>query len=310
MTRGALWSMRDKVVLVTGGGGGIGAAGAAELARRGAKLVLVDLDASTLAEAARRIVGDPVTVVADVTDYGACERGVAAALERHDRLDIVWANAGIGVSGPVELVDPAAWGRVVQVNLIGAFNTVRAALSEIIRARGHVAVTASVGSFGHGPILSAYGASKAGVEAFADSLRVEVAHQGVTVSALHPTWIDTDMIRQGEAESAAFARLRAGLRPPFSRAYPLDAIVPAIIDGFERRRSRLFLPGFVRSAYLLRNFLNSALGQRDALKAAPELRQLFVDQVERVGTHRASWGRRWDAAQTDLHVVTEPESEE
>ncbi|MGE0217319.1 short-chain dehydrogenase/reductase [Mycolicibacterium sp.] len=310
MTRTAPWSMRGKVVLITGGAAGIGAAGAAELSRRGAQVVLVDLDASALAETARAIGGDPVTVVADVTDYHACEEAVAAAIERHAGVDIVWANAGIGVSGPVELVDPAAWARVVQVNLIGAFNTVHAALPDIIRARGHVAVTASVGSFGHGPILSAYGASKAGVEAFADSLRVEVAHQGVTVSALHPTWIDTDMVRQGEAESAAFARLRAGLRPPFSRAYPVEVIVPAIIDGFEKRQPRLFLPGFVRSAYLLRNMLNTTFGQRDALAAAPELRQLFVDQVERVGTRRASWGRRWDGSHTDVHVVTEGDPEE
>ena len=111
--------------------------------------------------------------IADVTDFGSCEKAVAAAVERHGRLDVVWANAGIGAGGPAELIEPDAWARVVQVNLIGAFNTVRAALPEVIRARGHVAVTASLASFAHAPGLSAYAASKAGVEAFADALRVE-----------------------------------------------------------------------------------------------------------------------------------------
>ncbi len=293
MTRRAHWELRDKVVLVTGGGRGIGAAGAAELARRGAKPVLADVDESALAQTAQRIGGDVLTAIADVTDLAACDRAVATAVEHHGRLDLVWANAGIGMGGPVELVDPQAWAQVIQVNLIGAFNTVRAALPEVIRARGHVAVTASLASFGHAPGLSAYTASKAGVEAFADALRVEVAHQGVTVSALHPTWIDTDMVRDGDAESATFARLRASMRPPLSRTYPVDAIVAAIVDGFEQRRARLFLPGFVRVAYRLRNSLNSGPAQRDQRKAAPEMRQLFGDQAARDGARLTSLGSRW-----------------
>ena len=66
------------------------------------------------------------------------------------------------------------------------------------------------------------------------------------------------MVRDGDTESAAFQRLRASLRPPFARTYPLEAIVPAIVDGFEQRRSRLFLPGFVRLAFRIRNTLEFA----------------------------------------------------
>jgi NAD(P)-dependent dehydrogenase (short-subunit alcohol dehydrogenase family) len=293
MSRTSSWTLRGKVVLVTGGARGIGAAGAAELARRGAKPVLVDVDEAALADTAHRLGGDVLTAVADVTDFAACEKAVASAVERHGRVDIVWANAGIGAGGPVELIEPEAWARVVQVNLIGAFHTVRAALPEVIRARGHVAITASLASFAHAPGLSAYTASKAGVEAFADALRVEVAHQGVTVSTLHPSWIDTDMVREGDAESAAFQRLRASLRPPFAKTHPVDAIVPAIVDGFAQRRARLFLPGFVRLAFRIRNTLNSPTAQRDQLKIVPQMRQLFVDQAEREGLHRASLGTRW-----------------
>ncbi|MEO9139749.1 MAG: SDR family NAD(P)-dependent oxidoreductase [Jatrophihabitans sp.] len=287
------WNLQDKVILITGGGRGIGAATAAELSRRGAVPVLADIDDDAARTAAESLGGDVLTVHVDVTDLGDCQAAVAAVLARHGRLDAVWANAGIGAGGPVELMDPEAWTRVVQVNLIGAYNTVRAALPAVIESHGHVAVTASLASFAHSPFLSAYAASKAGVEAFADSLRTEVAHQGVTVASLHPTWIDTDMVREGDTESDAFARLRQSLRAPFAKTYPLDAVVGLIADSFEQRRSRVFLPGFVRSAYLLRNALNAGPALRDQLKVAADLRRLFAEQAKREGARVASLGSRW-----------------
>lgn len=286
------WDLRDKVVLVTGGGRGIGAAGAAELARRGAIPVLADVDEPALATAAA--LGDDVlTIAMDVTDYGACEAAVAAVLERHGHLDLVWANAGIAADGPVELLEPDVWARVIQVNLIGAYNTVRAALAAVLEARGHVAITASLASIAHAPTLSAYSASKAGVEAFADALRVEVAHQGVTVGVLHPTWIATDMVLEADAESEAFRCLRESLRSPLSRTYPLDAVAGPIADAFAARSSRVFLPGWVRGAHLLRAAVNNPLLLRDQVKAAPEMRRLFQAQAAREGNEQAALGSRW-----------------
>jgi NAD(P)-dependent dehydrogenase (short-subunit alcohol dehydrogenase family) len=285
--------LAGKVLLVSGGARGIGAATAAELTRRGAMPVLADIDEAALAKSAADVGADTMTVVMDVTDFGACCAAVAQVVARYDRLDGVWANAGIGVGGPAELVDPEAWARVIEVNLIGAFNTVRAALPEVIKARGHVAMTASLASFGHAPGLSAYAASKAGIEAFADSLRTEVAHQGVTVSTLHPTWIDTDMVREGDTESAAFARLRAAMRPPLSKTYPVQAVVGPIADSFASRIPRVFLPGFVRLGYQFRNAMNAGPGLRDLLRAAPEMRRLFAEQAEREGAHNASFSSRY-----------------
>ncbi len=286
------WDLAGKVVLVTGGARGIGAAGATELARRGALPVLADVDEVALARAAAQVGGDPLTTVTDVTDLASCEAAVAATLERHGRLDAVWANAGIGTGGPVELVEPEAWTRVVEVNLVGVFHTVRAALPALIEATGHVAITASLASFAHAPMLSAYAASKAGVEAFADSLRSEVAHQGVTVGVLHPSWIDTDMVRDGDEHSEAFARMRGSLRGPFATTHSLESVVPLIADGFARRETRTFLPALVGAAFQLRNALNSAPLSRDQERIAPELRRLFAAQVEREGVRRTSFGPR------------------
>src|SRR3954469_7407084 len=121
------WTLDGKVVLITGGARGIGAAVAGELAGRGANVVLADVDEPALAKTEADI-PRASSVLLDVTDYGACEQAVATTLEHHNRLDIVWANAGIGIGGPVELTDADIWARVIQVNLIGAYNTVRAAL--------------------------------------------------------------------------------------------------------------------------------------------------------------------------------------
>lgn len=270
-------------MLITGGGSGIGAATAGELARRGAVPVLADLDVDGMTATAASIDPPPLTLLVDVIDQAACEAAVADTVGRHGRLDAVWANAGIGQLAPLESVDPAAWARVIEVNLVGAFRTVRAALRAIFASRGYVAVTASLASFAQGPGMSAYSASKAGSEAMCNSLRLEVAHRGVDVGTIHPTWIDTPMVREGDTQSRAFRRLRESMGPPFSRTYPVERVARDIADGFERRARRICTPGFVRAAHVLRAAMTTRAFERDALRAAPDIVRLFHDDVAELG---------------------------
>ena len=285
------WSLSEKVILITGGGRGIGAATASELARRGALPVLADLDPEALAGTAAAISPSPLTIDLDVTDAQACEEAVARVLEEHGRLDVVWANAGIGSGGPLQLTDPSAWRRTIEVNLLGAYYTVRAALPAVIEQRGYVAVTASVAAFAHTPQMSAYCATKAGVEAMSNSLRIELAHHGVDVGTIHPTWIDTDMVRETD-ESQSFRILREAARPPFSKTYPVQRAVKDIVEGFERRRRRICIPRFMYALHALRPLLTTRVMERDRLAVAPEMEESFRRELAERGVEGASVSER------------------
>jgi NAD(P)-dependent dehydrogenase (short-subunit alcohol dehydrogenase family) len=288
----ATWSLAEKVVFITGGARGIGAATARELARRGARPVLADLDTQGLSRTAQEIAPTPLTVGLDVTDGVACEHAVNSVLDRYGRLDIVWANAGIASIGPVQLTDPAAWTRTIEVNLLGAYYTVRAALPAVIAQRGYVAVTASLASFAHAPHMSAYSATKAGVEAMCDSLRFEVAEEGVAVGSVHPGWIDTDMVREGDASMRSFHVLRESMRPPLRRTYPVSRAARDIANGFERRRRRICTPWFVYAAQALRPLLTTPAFERDQYRVAPEMNRTFREQLAQRGAQGASVSER------------------
>lgn len=282
------WSLSEKVFLITGGARGIGAATAAELSRRGARPVLADLDTEALASMRDSLTPAPLTIELDVTDRAGCEDAVKRTLEVHGKLDAVWANAGIASFAPLLQSDPSAWARTVEIDLVGAYQTVRAALPAIVEQRGYVAVTVSLASFAHTPGFSAYAAAKAGVEAMCDALRIEVAHLGVDVTTIHPTWTDTDMVREAQSSSRAYARLRQAMHPPFSATLPVERIVADIVSGFERRKRRICSPRYMQVAHLIRPALTTRLFERDWRAAAPDISRLYDEDVRTRGAAGAS----------------------
>jgi NAD(P)-dependent dehydrogenase (short-subunit alcohol dehydrogenase family) len=284
-------ALRGQVILITGAASGIGAAAAAELHRRGALPVLVDCDETMLRETAMRVGADALAVVADVTQPDDCAAAVATAIQHHGRLDVVWANAGIAAFGPLAHTDPAAWRRCIDVNVHGVFNTVRAALPEIIRRRGFVAVSASVASFAHAPAMSAYAASKSAVEAMSNAWRLELAAHGVGVGVIHASWVSTPLVSEG-ALHPAFARLRATMPGPLNREIAPAQAARRIADGLARRDSRIWIPGWVRVLHWLRAALHTPLAERELLRAAPEIERLYLQGLDSAGALASSLGPR------------------
>jgi NAD(P)-dependent dehydrogenase (short-subunit alcohol dehydrogenase family) len=244
-------SLNGQVVLVTGAARGIGAAAARQLAAQGAKLSLVGLEPEELAKVAATCGPDAAWFEADVTDGEAIAAAVHGTVERFGGIDVVIANAGIATGGSVRMIDPAAWERVVEVNLLGSWRTIRAALPHVIERRGYVLQVASVAAIAHAPFMSAYSASKAGVEAFADCLRTEVAHLGVDVGVAYFSWIDTDMVR-GADERPGIGGLRQRISGPISKTYPLADVATAVAAGVERRARHVTVPGWVHGLLYLR----------------------------------------------------------
>jgi NAD(P)-dependent dehydrogenase (short-subunit alcohol dehydrogenase family) len=284
-------TIEGRVVLVTGAASGIGAAAVRELARRGARPVLVDVDADALAALAATLPGAPLAVVADVVDPAACAAAVEAALARHGRLDVAWANAGIASFGPLAHTDPGAWRRCVEVNLVGAFETVRAALPALLRARGYVAATASVASFAHPPTMSAYAASKAGVEAMCNAWRIELAAHGVGVGVIHAAWVRTPLVEEG-ALHPAFRRLRATVPRAFDLELGADEAACAMVDGIARRERRIFVPARVRWLHRLRAWLHEPRAERGLLRAMPEIERHYLEGLAAEGALASSFGPR------------------
>jgi NAD(P)-dependent dehydrogenase (short-subunit alcohol dehydrogenase family) len=250
------------VILVTGAARGIGAATARALAARGAHISAVGLEPAFLKSVTAGLDGDRhAWFEADVTDQAALDAAVEGTAASVGPIDAVVANAGVVSYGSVAAADPEAFARTVAVNLVGAYRTVAAAVPDLIRRRGYALLMSSVASFLPLPGAAAYAASKAGVESLARSLRLELARHGVAVGCAHPSWVDTDMVRDAERRFASVRGLRAALPWPLRRLTQVDACGAAIADAVARRARRVHVPRSAALPRAVRGVLDSRLAE-------------------------------------------------
>jgi NAD(P)-dependent dehydrogenase (short-subunit alcohol dehydrogenase family) len=276
--------LNGQVVLITGGARGVGAATARELVRRGAKVVLVDLDEEPLRALEAELGTDSATaVLGDVCRLEQMEAAVAHGIERFGRLDVCVANAGIASYGSLLAVDPATFRRVIDVNINGVFHTVRAALPHLIERKGYVLVVSSLAAYAGGPGLVAYHASKAGAEHFANALRPEVAYLGVKVGSAHMCWIDTPLVQDAKRDLSAFSMMLERLPGPLSRTTTAEACADAFVAGIEGRRTRINVPRWVNALRWLKPVLTTPLGERDARRHAAEIIPVMDAEVRAMG---------------------------
>ncbi|HEY3019012.1 MAG TPA: short-chain dehydrogenase/reductase, partial [Solirubrobacteraceae bacterium] len=238
------WDLRGRTVLITGAARGIGAESARQLRAKGARLALAGLEPELLERRAAELGGDTAWFELDVTDHDALEAAVAGTVERFGGIDVVIANAGVAPNGPVATIDPAVFERTIEVNLLGVWRTVRVALPHVVARRGYVLPIASVAAAVHPPLMAAYTASKAGVEAFADSLRGELAHTGTAVGCAYFGFIDTDMVRRSfERRSAQMSQERGAVR--LGKWASVESAGAAVVRGVEHRARKVYAPRWV-----------------------------------------------------------------
>ena len=231
--------LAGQVVVVTGAARGIGAVTARRLAARQAQVALVGLEPRELAAVSAACGPHSRWWEADVTDERALADVAAAIRGTYRRIDVLVANAGIAIGGPFLHSDAGTFARVIEVNLLGSVATARAFLPALLESKGYLLQVASLAALAPAPMMAAYCASKAGVEAFAHAIRAEVAHHGVRVGVAYLSWTDTDMVRGADA-NAALRQMRAGLPFPAGRTSPAGAVADALVDGITRRAPRVY----------------------------------------------------------------------
>jgi NAD(P)-dependent dehydrogenase (short-subunit alcohol dehydrogenase family) len=230
-----------RVALITGAAGGLGRQLALTLAGAGAAVAAVDLAAEGLGKLAADLAGKPIAwAVADVTDREALNAAVADLAGRLGPADLLFANAGIGLETSALAFRAADIEAQVRVNLIGVANSVEAVLPGMLQRRsGHLVGISSLASYRGLPKMAGYCASKAGLNALLDSLRLELGPHGIAVTTICPGWIRTP--------------LTANIRVPQPYLLEVDEAARHIVEAVRRRRPfYAFPPPATRRVRLLR----------------------------------------------------------
>lgn len=224
--------LADRLALVTGGGRGIGRAVAATFAREGARLAVVartEGEVARVAEEIERECGtETMHAVCDVADPEAVARLFAQVSERFGRgADILVNNAGVAESAPLVKTDDALWRRHIEINLSGTFYCMRAALPSMIeRGWGRIINIASIAGKTGAPYIAAYSASKHGVLGLTRSAALEVATKGITVNAICPGYVETEMTARAlENITARTGKSIAEARDVIMRMSPQNRLI-------------------------------------------------------------------------------------
>ncbi|WP_328395605.1 short-chain dehydrogenase/reductase [Nocardia sp. NBC_00416] len=275
----ATYDVKGKVALVTGAGQGIGLELVTILHRRGAVVVVVDIDESAAQRTAHDLGSRAHGVGADVADRGRMDEVIAEVVDRFGGVDIVVANAGVTpVPATIRTMDPADFDRVMSINLTGVFNTVHPALDHIVRSRGHVVLVSSCAAFAPGMGGSPYMVSKAAVEQLGRALRVELGGSGATAGIAYFGVVETSMTHDVLDADDLGRRINDLLPWPLNVRITAEHAARTIADGIGRRAARTIAPSGWQPYALLRGAINTVL---DSRLAADSTVQELVRAIER-----------------------------
>jgi NAD(P)-dependent dehydrogenase (short-subunit alcohol dehydrogenase family) len=288
---GKLRSFSGAVAIITGGASGIGRALGEALARRGATVVLADLQiecAQDVATSIRANGGTASSAEVDVCDFDAVNRLVENMVKTHGRLDYMFNNAGIGILGEARHYEIQDWYRVLNVHVRGVVHGVQAAYPRMVaQGFGHIVNTASMAGLVPSPWMVSYSAAKHAIVGLSSALRLEAAAAGVRVSVLCPGLVRTPIVEGGgkfgkllpplapEKQRVFWQRLR----PMWERLHPMepDWFAHKALQAIARNRGLIILPGWWR-VYWWVNRLCPWLIERLTRKSLADTRKL-LDEV-------------------------------
>ena len=262
---------RDKVVLITGASSGIGEELAWQLSQAGAKLTLAARRAELLQALAERIAAAqkprPLVVACDVTRDGDLEQAVAETVRHWGKLDVAIANAGFGVVGPLRKLSLDDYRRQFETNVFGVLRTIYAALPEIEKTRGNIAIMGSIAGWGATPGASPYSMSKFALRALANSITPELRLRGVKVTLISPGFVDSNIRRVDN---------RGKFHPGAKESVPpwlvmrTDKAVRQMLRAIARGKREALITGHGKMLVALERFapwIVRAAGRRIAAKA-------------------------------------------
>ena len=271
-------NVSGKIAFVTGGASGIGAALATKLVDGGAEVWIADRQIGAAQELAQRLDGGGAKAHAielDVRSYSSFERAVAEVVQQSGRIDYLFNNAGIGVSGEVDSYTLDDWNDVFDVNLRGVVHGIQAVYPIMIRQHsGHIVNTASMAGLVASPGLGSCTATKHAVVAISKALRVEAEHHGVQVSVFCPGVIRTPLMTGGQygrmniSDEKVLKKFWERLRPIAPEVFAERAL-RAVLRG----DAIIVVPGWWKAWWYLER-LSPALSMRFAKVSLKRLREM------------------------------------
>jgi len=247
---------RDKAVLITGASSGIGEELARQLGQAGAKLTLAARRKERLEELAQRITAAgkarPLVVKCDVTQDEDLQSAVSETVRQWGKLDVVIANAGFGVVGPLKKLSVEDYGRQFETNVFGVLRTIYAALPEIEKNKGNIVIIGSVSGWTSSPGASPYTMSKFAVRALANSITPELGLSGVKVTLISPGFVASEIRRvdnQGELHEDAKEPIPAWL------VVRTDKAVGEILRAVAKGKQEAIITGHGKALVFLARFM-------------------------------------------------------
>ncbi|MCY1348656.1 3-phenylpropionate-dihydrodiol/cinnamic acid-dihydrodiol dehydrogenase [compost metagenome] len=284
-------SLESRVIVITGASGGLGRALAHALHRQGARLALLDIDQGAV-DGVASVLGERADVrgwAADVRLLDNLLQVMAEVRQHFGRIDVVIANAGIDALAPASTIDPSLYERIIDVNLNGVWRTFRAALPYVRETQGYLLAMSSMAAFVHLPLQAAYSASKAGVWALCDSMRLELKHHGVGIGSAHPAAFPTPMTA-AQTQSAGGKAMKADTNQGVWKMLSIDAVVARLVDGIGCREELIVIPGrnglVAKAPGLFRGFIERFVFNRQHIRLAVDQAEASGDQQHAVSRAR------------------------